>query len=150
MIQELKSRTRFENKRFTKCYAKFEQLISELRTRNISDNVKSFVNQQIEIVNRNHDEKELKKQVRKSMHLIIKKLEKEDKIVPKGYYKQLWLALGMSVFGIPFGVAFGAALGNMAFLGLGLPIGMTIGIAIGTQKDNDAAKNGRQLNFTWG
>ena len=147
MIHELKDRTRFNNKSLAKCYPNFKSLIDELRTRSLSDNVVSFINKQVDIINRNHDEKGLKKQVRKSQYHIIKMLEKEHKIVPKGYYRNLWLALGMSVFGLPIGVAFGAALGNMAFMAMFMPVGMVIGMAIGSQKDTEAAKNGRQLNF---
>jgi hypothetical protein len=150
MIQELKSRTNFQNPKLTKCYAKFAALIDELRNRELSENVVNQINTELTLINQSHDEKELKKLVYKKQYKIIKLIEKEHKIVPKGYYRNLWLALGMSAFGVPLGVAFGAALGNMAFLGMGLPIGMVIGIAIGTQKDNEAAKNGKQLNFQWG
>ena len=150
MIQELKSRTRFQNPKLTKCYQKLENLLDELRKRSLSDTVIGFVNQQITIINQNHDEKELKKHVSKSLRKIIKILEKEHKIVPKGYYRNMWLALGMSAFGIPIGVAFGAALDNMAFMAMFMPVGMMIGIAIGSQMDTKAAKEGRQLDFQWG
>ncbi|MBT8222071.1 MAG: hypothetical protein KJN96_02760 [Eudoraea sp.] len=60
------------------------------------------------------------------------------------------MALGMAVFGVPMGVAFGAALDNMAFLGIGIPIGMAIGIAIGTAMDEQAKKEGRQLDIDLG
>jgi zinc transporter ZupT len=147
MIQELKERTRFQNKGLNRCYPRFKELIDELRERSLSDTMVSFINQRLDIINRNHDEKELKKEVRKAQYTIIKKLEKEHKIVPKGYYQSMWLALGMTVFGVPMGMAFGAAIGNIAMFGIGLPIGMAIGIAIGSQKDAEAAKNGRQLKF---
>lgn len=150
MIQELKNRTRFQNPKLTKCYSKFGTLMDELRSRELSKNVVDQINKEIDVINRTHDEKELKKFVRKSQHKIVQLLEKEHKIVPKGYYKNMWMAIGMSAFGIPIGVAFGAALSNMAFMAMFMPIGMVIGIAIGTQKDNDAAKKGKQLNFQWG
>jgi hypothetical protein len=150
MIQELKSRTRFDNSKLTKCYAKFSELIDELRGKELSQNVIDQINQELNIINRNHDEKELKKLVRKSQYKIVKLLEKEHKIVPKGYYRNTWMAIGMSAFGIPMGVAFGAALDNMAFMAMFMPVGMMIGIAIGSQKDAEAAKKGLQLNFQWG
>jgi hypothetical protein len=147
MIQELKNRTRFQNKALNRCYPRFKELIDELRTRSLSEEMVGFINQRVDIVNRNHDEKELKKEVRKAQYAIIKKLEKDHKIVPKGYYQTLWLALGMSIFGVPMGMAFGAAIGNIAMFGIGIPIGMAIGIAVGSQKDAAAAKNGLQLKF---
>ncbi|MAM30687.1 MAG: hypothetical protein CMC13_16865 [Flavobacteriaceae bacterium] len=88
-----------------------------------------------------------KKQLLKSRTKILRILEKELKLVPKNYYRNLWLALGMSVFGIPMGAAFGVALDSMAFLGIGLPIGMVIGMAVGSEMDKKAAKENRQLNI---
>jgi hypothetical protein len=38
-------------------------------------------------------------------------------------------------------------LDNYAFIGIGLPIGMSIGMAIGAGKDNQAKKEGRQLDI---
>ena len=77
---------------------------------------------------------------------ILKLIEKEQKLVPKNIYRNRWLAIGMSAFGIPFGVAFGISLGNMAFLAIGLPLGMAIGIAVGTDLDKKALKNGKQID----
>jgi hypothetical protein len=78
---------------------------------------------------------------------LIKLIEKEVKLVPKNYYRNLWLTLGMAGFGIPIGVAFGASLGNMAFIGVGLPIGLAFGIALGTGMDKKALAEGRQLDL---
>jgi hypothetical protein len=90
---------------------------------------------------------ELRKLITKKQTGILKVLEKELKLVPKNHYRNLWMVLGMSVFGIPMGVAFGASLGNMAFLGIGLPIGMVIGIAMGTGMDKKAHNEGRQIDM---
>lgn len=84
---------------------------------------------------------------RKKMNGILRVLEKEMNVVPKNEYRLRWLALGMSVFGVPMGVVFGLILENMAFLGIGLPIGLTLGIAIGNSMDQRAAQEGRQLKF---
>lgn len=149
-INELKNRTRFKNERLTKAYRKFSDLIHELHSQSLNDNVISFINQQIDLINRNHDEKSLKKQIRISQHKIIQLLVKEHKLVPKSYYRNLWMVLGMSAFGIGIGTAFGTALGNMGFLGIGIPFGMVIGIAVGISMDNKAAKEGRQLKFDLG
>ena len=59
----------------------------------------------------------------------------------------MWLALGMSTFGIPIGVAFGLSIGNIALLGAGLPIGMAIGLVVGSKMDKKAFEEGRQLNI---
>ena len=150
MIKELKSRTRFQNKRLTRLYSKFGELIDELRTRKLSQNTIDQINKELDIINRDNDEKTLKKLVFKKQYKVLQIVEKEHKLVPKNHYRNKWMVLGMTIFGLPFGVVFGSALGNMAFIGIGLPIGMPIGMAVGAKKDMDAAKQGLQLNFSLG
>ena len=104
------------------------------------------INQEILLIGEaSSDEKTFAKQLSKSQGLILKQLEKELKIVPKNYYRMIFMSIGMAGFGIPLGVAFGLSIGNLAFLGLGLPIGLAIGIAIGTAKDSKAKASGNQL-----
>ena len=136
----IKNNTKLNNK-----YLQFEEFIAALKHKDLSNNVITTLNGLLEELNRVSDT-ELKKELRKKQASIIKILEKEEKIVPKNYYRNLWLALGMSVFGIPMGVIFGVLFENMAFLGIGLPIGMAIGIAVGTQMDKKAFEEGRQLD----
>lgn len=69
------------------------------------------------------------------------------KLVPKNYYRNLWMILGMTTFGLPLGVAFGLSLGNIGLLALGLPIGMVIGLAVGSSLDKKASENGKQLDI---
>ncbi|KAB1064945.1 hypothetical protein F3059_05865 [Salibacter halophilus] len=78
---------------------------------------------------------------------IVRLVEKQAKLVPQNYYRKLWLALGMSVFGMPIGVVFGTSFGSMAYLGVGLPIGMAVGIAVGASMDKRALQEGRQLDI---
>lgn len=136
----IKNNTKLNNK-----YLQFEKFIAALKQKELSNNVFTALQSLIEELNRVPDN-ELKKELRKKQTNIIKILEKEMKIVPKNYYRNLWMALGMSIFGIPMGVVFGALFENMAFLGIGLPIGMAIGIAVGTQMDKKAFEEGRQLD----
>lgn len=77
----------------------------------------------------------MRKKIREKQTQIIRKVEKEQKIVPKNYYRNIWMAIGMAVFGIPLGVVFGMSLGNMAFIGIGLSIGLTIGLGVGSEMD---------------
>ncbi|RRO24410.1 hypothetical protein EIG84_01925 [Flavobacteriaceae bacterium 14752] len=106
------------------------------------------INQQVDNLNLIQvDPKAYHKDLRKTYNDILKLLKKELKIVPKHYYRNMWLAVGMSSFGIPIGVAFGLALDNMGFIGIGLPIGMSIGIAIGAGMDNKAKEEGKQLDI---
>lgn len=130
-----------------KRYNAFQQLINELGGREIPESIIGSLNSEIEALNTIPSaDKHFSRELRKKNSVILKTLLKELKLVPKHHYRNLWLALGMSVFGIPMGVAFGAALDNMGFLGIGLPLGMAIGIGVGTAMDEQARKEGRQLN----
>lgn len=125
-------------------FSKLEKLLVELRSRQLPNELIGRINSEIEHVN-SSSQSDLKKQLRKSKTSILKLLEKELKVVPPNYYRNMWLVLGMSIFGIPMGVAFGTALDNMGFLGIGLPIGMAIGIAVGSGMDKKAKEENRQL-----
>ena len=85
--------------------------------------------------------------IKKKQNKIIKLTEKELKIVPKNYYRNLWMVLGMSAFGLPLGVAFGLSLGNIGLLAIGLPIGMAIGTLVGSKLDKKALESGKQLDI---
>lgn len=127
-------------------YAKFEKLLKELKGRDIPDTIIADINTEVDLLNAfMGSNKDFKKPLRKSKAAIIKQLEKELKLVPQNYYQSTWMALGMTVFGLPFGTIFGMSLDNMAFLGIGLPIGMGIGIAVGSAMDSKAKEEGRQL-----
>jgi hypothetical protein len=148
VISEIKTRPEFSSKgNPNKKIACFTQIIDELRTRPIPINVIETINTEISKVNSaSRSEKEYFRTLSKAQINTLKVVEKELNLVVKNHYRNLWLALGMSAFGIPLGVAFGISLGNMALLGLGLPIGLAMGIAVGTSLDNKAAKEGRQLD----
>lgn len=129
-------------------YQNFENLLSELEQKEIPIEIKNFINHEIEEINSfSGSAIELLKRIKKAQSSILKRLEKDLKLVPKNYYRSIWLALGMSAFGIPIGLGIGLSLGNIAFLGIGLPIGMGIGIAIGTAMDKKAMDTGKQLDF---
>ncbi len=125
-----------------------EELLQELRKRILPDEIVEKINQDIQSINDYTGlDKDLRKKIKRVTGSIIELLEKELKLVPKNFYRNRWLALGLAVFGIPFGLAMGASLGNMAFIGIGLPIGMAVGIAIGTDLDKKAKAKGNQLNI---
>lgn len=130
-----------------KKYTAFTKLISELASRELPESISTTINREIKTLNAILEtDKAFKKGLRKAKNTIIKILEKELKIVPKFYYRRLWMVLGMTVFGIPIGVLMGAGTNNSGMLGVGIPIGMGIGIAIGTEMDRKAAVAGRQLD----
>ncbi|MCH6198815.1 hypothetical protein MMU07_04455 [Aquiflexum sp. LQ15W] len=135
------------NEKLNKKIGCFSALIDELSKRQLSEKEVEIINTEIQTVNTfSGSEKDFTKILAKSQSNVLKVIEKESKLVVKNHYRNLWLALGMSAFGVPLGVAFGISIGNLAFLGIGLPIGMGIGIAVGTSLDNKAAEEGRQLD----
>ena len=148
ILKELKERNDIaDNKKLNTAYIKFEKLLVELDTRALPDEINSFINTQVDALNLISDSgKEFKKQLCKKRAAIVKRVEKDLKIVPKNHYRNTWMILGMSIYGIPLGVVFGAIIGNMGLLGIGLPIGMVIGMAIGSKMDKKAAAEGRQLD----
>ncbi|NMM47715.1 hypothetical protein [Marinigracilibium pacificum] len=148
-LTKLNDRPGLEGKsRPAKAYNKFKSLIESIKNRDLSDDVITLINYEISILNSIPDnDKSLLKHIRKSHFNVIRKLEKDHKIVSKNYYKNLWMVLGMSAFGLPIGVAIATSLDNLAFLGIGLPIGMALGIAIGSSMDKKAVEDGRVLDF---
>ena len=80
-------------------------------------------------------------------HAIQRKVYKDHKLVTPKYYQNLWMVLGMTVFGMPIGIAIFTATGNAAFISIGMPIGLPLGLAIGVQLDKKAMEEGKALVF---
>ena len=135
-----------ENPKLNTSYIQFEKLLQELRKKQLPPPIIALVNQDVESINSIPDTgDELKKALKHAQTKIIKLLEKELKIVPMNYYRNIWLVLGMSAFGLPIGAAIGLSIGNIGLLAVGLPIGMLIGMIIGSTMDKKALQEGRQL-----
>lgn len=147
-INDLNQKQDIENNvKLKEAYIQFEKLLFELRKKDLPDGLVMSINKDIEELNSiSSSGDELRKTVKNIQARIIKILEKEMKLVPKNYYRNLWLSLGMGVFGIPIGVALGASFGDMTFLGIGLPIGLAVGLAVGSGMDKKAFEEGRQLD----
>lgn len=129
-------------------YKQFADLLVALQSKPLNEASMTAVNNGVKAINESSlAGKDLGRFIAATQRSVLKTLEKEQKIVPKNYYRTLWMLLGMTTFGLPMGVAFGVAMGNIGLLGLGLPIGMAIGLAMGTGMDKKAATEGRQLAF---
>ncbi|SIS83005.1 hypothetical protein SAMN05421789_10815 [Kaistella chaponensis] len=126
----------------------FNSLIKLLNDKNLTLNVIKKINDDITELNSSQVMgTALSHLIKKKQNKIIKLTEKELKIVPKNYYTNLWMVLGMSAFGLPLGVAFGLSLGNIGLLAIGLPIGMAIGTLVGSKLDKKALESGKQLDI---
>lgn len=129
-------------------YIQFEELIKELNTKNLPDRSVIFINKNIKEINSSlFTGKLLLKPIVKKQNKILKFLQKEHYIVSHHYYRNLWMVLGMSVFGVPLGILFGFGLENYGLLGIGLPIGLIIGMVVGVQMDKKAKRENRQLHY---
>ena len=127
---------------------RFNALLEASRKKDISEETVDYINSLIEEINMSSlTDKEWKKSVRRKQSRILKRLEKEEKLVAKNHYQTLWMSIGMAVFGIPLGTVLGVATDNMGLLGAGLPIGLAIGLAVGAAMDKKAEGEGRQLDF---
>ncbi len=146
-LEKLRPRAISESaKGFGKQYLLLQNLLEELQGRTLPDHVMENLNGHIRKINDLNDaDPGLERELKSSRNAIIKVLEKELKLVPKDYYKKLWMALGMTVFGLPLGLAFGLSIGNIGMMAIGLPIGMAIGVAVGSRMDQKALQEGRQL-----
>ncbi len=148
-IEQLKSRPNAnENKKLEKSHKCMQGSIDALNKKDLPSDISTMINQVVETVNSfSGTDKELIKAMKTANKTILKEVMQELKLVPKNHYRNMWMVLGMSVFGVPMGVTFSVSLGNYAFIGMGLPIGMAIGIAIGTGIDQKAEKEGKQLDI---
>ncbi|MEC7754645.1 MAG: hypothetical protein VYB44_11505 [Bacteroidota bacterium] len=86
-------------------------------------------------------------QIRAFYNMLTDRLRKKHGLTVPHFYRNLWMGIGMGVFGVPLGTVFSSLLNNFAFVGIGIPVGMSIGMAIGIQKDHQALAEGRQLNI---
>ena len=147
-IIELKEREDIsEDLKLSRTYLQFELLLKELRKKELPQTTGDFVNQNIEDLNATSlAGNELRKSIKQKQTGILNLLEKEHKIVPKNHYQNLWLALGLCVFGLPLGIIFGSCMDNMGMLGIGLPVGMAVGVCLGAWLDKKACKEGKQLD----
>jgi hypothetical protein len=146
-IIELKEREDVSENKLGESYAQFQELLKELRKKELPQTIIESINQGIEEINSTSlTDKNLRKLVEKKQMKILKLLESELKIVSKNHYRNYWLAVGMCVFGIPIGLIYGIVMDNLALLGIGLPVGMAVGVGLGFRMDKKASEEGRQLN----
>lgn len=147
-LKPLKDLSPFESDKRIKIRAeKFMELWEELNEMDLPREVSSFINREVDHLNDLEDQGDVFKALGRSQASILKRIKDEMGLVPANYYRNMWLGLGMAVFGVPLGVVMGLTLQNMAFIGVGIPIGLVLGIGIGVASDNKAREEGRQLRF---
>ena len=126
----------------------FQQFIELINQRDLPSPIIDRINEHIDFLNNSRFTLETYiKPLRQAQSKITNILAKELKIVPINYYRNLWLALGLTTFGLPIGVAIGTILDNIGLLGIGLPFGSAIGYAVGTHLDKKAKEEGRLIDI---
>lgn len=139
----------FDSPRKIKAWGKLRSLLEELGTMDLKPKVQEEIVRSVQELNAfEGSDAKLISMARRKSNRILHSLEKEMNVVAANQFRTRWMALGMSIFGVPMGLAFAMALGSMAFLGIGLPIGMAVGIGLGSAMDEKARKEGRQLNYS--
>lgn len=137
-----------ENTSLKTAEEKFQKLLEILRQKELPERVIHPINEEINSLNSSSlTGKELLRLIQKKQSNILNLLEKELKLVPKNYYRNHWMPVGLSAFGLPLGLVFGMALDQMAYVGLGLPLGLVIGMVVGSGMDKKAEEEGRQLDI---
>lgn len=126
-------------------FTKLNQLIDELNTKEIPDTVAIKINELVNAINASEKDRQYLINLSENKTKIVKILENDLGLVPKNYYRNTWLILGMTTIGLPLGVCFGLLMDNMGLMGIGLPIGMVLGIGLGSSKDQKVFKENRQL-----
>jgi hypothetical protein len=137
-----------ENLNASNAYQQLGKLLNALEVKELPTETVDLINNEIEELNSISEiDKYFLKAIKEKENNVIKLIEKKHKIVPRNYYRKLWMILGMSAFGIPMGLVVGLSIGNFGMLGIGLPIGMAIGVGVGSSMDKKAFNQGRQLDF---
>lgn len=137
-----------QTKKGQKRIARFNQLLLELESWDLSADVEKRISQEVDDLNQISEEKQFKKNLSSSQKRVLKSLEEQMGLVPKNHYTIRYMIYGMTAFGVPIGAVFIGLLDNgAAFMGVGIGIGMAIGIAIGASKDAQAAATGKQINW---
>lgn len=135
-----------EHKRLFQKMLAFQQLINELKKKNLPVEMANSFNTDIEDLNQFAGlENDRLLMLKKKQAQMVTRLEKELKLVTINHYRDRWMLLGMSPIGMAIGIAIGIIKDNMGLLGIGLAIGMIIGMLVGASMDENAKKAGKLL-----
>ena len=146
---ELRKRLSFyQDERLSQGYENLENLLEELTGKEIPQPLVLAINEHILLINSfSGTDAKLVKELRKSRNEILSTLQKELQVVPRNYYQRMWVAIGITAFGLPMGVVFGVILDNLACMSLALPMGLLFGIIVGSTLDKKAMMSGKQLDI---
>jgi hypothetical protein len=148
MLNKLNELQPTENARLQKAHQQVTGLIAALDKREVPQDITEEIN--IIIANLNAgtgDEKQFARELNQAYQHILKLVQEKLNWVPKDFYRNQWMALGLSVFGLPLGVVMGLALDDMTYMAVFFPLGMVFGMGIGAGLDKKAVEEGRVLDI---
>jgi hypothetical protein len=128
-----------DRKREIRVYKSFITILTNLKSRKLSEGQVSLIENKIKIFALKSNPKNKRRYYSKQLNVFKDFLKEEFSLISEGYYTAIGMSLGMC-FGVAIGTSFGAS-GNS----IGLATGMLIGIVIGRHKDMEAEKEGRVL-----
>ena len=144
LILETEDATRKES------YQKFLSLLSEIETKNLSEQKKGALHNQLENIQiqlqRNISKKEYAKMMEHFKHFLIHELL----LIPRGHYSAFGNGLGIAMgsgLGLTFGVLVNIPWGLVYGMLLGSILGLLAGLFIGKAQDLKAEKEQRVLTY---
>ena len=127
-----------------KVYQEFTQIITGIENKNLSESEIQSIETELGSLNLKSNPENRKKYFKKALSEFKKYLKDTYSLTPKGYYTNLYGALGLS-FGLMFGVAILSNLERSLGITLGLIGGMVVGSIMGRSKDAQAKAAGNML-----
>lgn len=125
----------------------FHHLVHHLNERNLPAEVTEEINAKIQVLNSfSGSMPQYTKKIKTVKKEILSLLQKRLGLVPENYYTTLWMALGISAFGLPIGIVIFTLSGSAAFIGIGLIFGVAGGLALGTSLDKKAKAENKVLD----
>lgn len=129
-------------------YQQLGSLLTAVREKLLPDDTMQLVDQEIAHLNSiDDDQPHFIRDLNFVQQRILRLVGDRHKIFPKHHFRNQWMILGMTSFGIPVGIMIGLVMKNMAQIGAGIPIGMVVGMSIGMKMDDKVLTEGRQLDF---
>lgn len=143
-----KPKVAFLDKKPAKAIDKLNALIMALNKKEMPDDLTDHINKEIKRINQLLENEMIKaKEINKVYQKILKLVREKTGFVPKNYYKNLWMVLGLAVFGAPLGIVFSMIIrGDAALMGIYIGLGLPLGLVIGGGLDKKAAREGKQLD----
>jgi hypothetical protein len=125
-------------------YEKFMHILSELRTRELSNDKIQSIEIELDSLYLKSNPENKVKYFKKALSKFEGFLKDSFSLISNGYYTKLGIGLGTS-FGILFGVVLLSSFERSLGISFGLIIGMLIGLIIGRTMDTNAISENRVL-----